>query len=262
MTDRLTVFFALPSPPQSEQSVADHLAFAVTLGARGDVHELPEQRPRSLAHLPHPVADAAGPGGRAGPGPASGAGVAPVHAGEADPLLDTGRNLLERQPERYAEIFTALGTAPTPAAAEQISQNPAAEHVVEVGKDIFKIGCMGKVGPLKAAALERAAEAGVPVLVVDLAFLGITEDLIRFRSLLESGRGLFIARVPVGVIFHRLLAIGFLDVALGRAALQTQYVIIVAFGHYPIRSPRIPPNTSPRLEKISSKSVARVKSDH
>ena len=76
-----------------------------------------------------------------------------------------------------------------------------------------------------------AAEARVAVRVVALALLGVAEDAVGLRRLLEALLGLLVARVAVGVVLERQLAVGGLDLLLGGVPGDPEDLVVVALGH-------------------------------
>ena len=83
----------------------------------------------------------------------------------------------------------------------------------------------------RLAQSRRAFEAFVAVLVVDLAFLGILQDLVRLRGELELLLRLFIVGIAVGMVFEGGLSVRLLEFVLGCVARDTEYVVIVWFTH-------------------------------
>jgi hypothetical protein len=87
-----------------------------------------------------------------------------------------------------------------------------------------------------AAATWHAAalEALLAELVIDLALLGVGQDLVRLADLLElllGGRAL-VAGVLVWVPLERLLAVRLLDVGLGRVLAETKGLVIFRVVHH------------------------------
>src|SRR5262249_140232 len=70
--------------------------------------------------------------------------------------------------------------------------------------------------------------AGVAVRVVGLALVGLAEDLVGFLRLLELLLGVLVVRIAVRVELHRELAIGLLDVVLGRILVHAEDFVVVA----------------------------------
>src|SRR6202012_1188414 len=94
----------------------------------------------------------------------------------------------------------------------------AAEDVAEVGAEAARLGAAASTEGVAAA--ERVAARAEPAegrpRVVLLALLGVGEDVVRGRDLLELVLGLFVAGVPIRVIFARQLPVRLLDLVLAR----------------------------------------------
>jgi len=128
-------------------------------------------------------------------------------------------------PSTAAEAETAEATH-----AEQVG-----EDVPEAGEDVLDAG-VGE--PLVAGV----GEAGVAVLVVELALLGVAEDLVGLRRVLELTFGVRVVGIPVRMELQRRLAIGLLDVAVGGALLQAQDLVVVALVGHRRRLPFLGPS--------------------
>jgi len=76
-------------------------------------------------------------------------------------------------------------------------------------------------------------DAGVAVLVVGRLLLRIREHLVGLLGLLELllGRLRAVTLVAVRVVLHRELAIGLLDVVVGRTLRQAKDFVVIAFAH-------------------------------
>jgi hypothetical protein len=61
-------------------------------------------------------------------------------------------------------------------------------------------------------------DAGMAVLVVDGALVGLRQNFVGLLGLFEFLFGILITRISVRVIFHRKTTIGLLDVGLRRGA--------------------------------------------
>ena len=154
---------------------------------------------------------AAGPAAAGRAGDALGAGLGPVtvagHAGggdlDLDGALDAGEGVGELDRNRNADIAAALAAAAVP--GEEIVAEEGGEDVAQVRE--------GEVGWRVAAA----AEAGVPVLVVEPAPLGVREHLVRLGDGAEALLRVGVA-VHVGVKLARERAERLLDLGVARAA--------------------------------------------
>ena len=78
-----------------------------------------------------------------------------------------------------------------------------------------------RVRPPRAAA-RRRIDAGVAELVVGGALPGVGEHLVGFLGLLELLLGALVVRVAVGMVLHRELPVGLLDVLLGSVAIDAR----------------------------------------
>src|SRR5690606_20751883 len=74
-------------------------------------------------------------------------------------------------------------------------------------------------------------ERGMSMLVVHAALAAIRQHLVGLLGLLESGLGLRVPGVAVGVVLHRTAAIGLLQFLLGGAAGDAQDFVVVALAH-------------------------------
>src|ERR1043166_5574823 len=87
---------------------------------------------------------------------------------------------------------------------------------------------------MEAAASEATGspvKRGMAVRVVSRAFLRIAEDFVSFAKFFELlFRGL-IAGIFVRMIFYGQFAVGFFDFIGARAFLETENLIVIAFGH-------------------------------
>ena len=188
-------------------------------------------REKALAHLHRAaaIAGAAGLGLGAGLGATATAGVAGVPGGNADLAFLAQRRFFQGDLHRVAEVAAAvdlLATA-TPAAAT------LAEDVAE---DVAK--GLGKA-TTKAFGAGAAAEAGVrvdpgmAVLVVGRALLRVGEHLVGLLGLLELlfRRLGVITLVAVRVVLHGQLAVGLLDLVLGRVLGNAEDLVVVALRH-------------------------------
>ena len=67
--------------------------------------------------------------------------------------------------------------------------------------------------------------------VVVLALVGVAEDVVRLRDLLEALLGLRVARVLVGVVLARELAVRLLDLVRRRLAVDAEHLVVVLRRH-------------------------------
>jgi hypothetical protein len=123
------------------------------------------------------------------------------------------------QIERYVD--TDVGTAAhAPSAAATGHAEHFAEDVAEGFKNVFDV----------AKLVRELIGAGMAELIVASPLLLIREDFVGFGGLLELLDGVGVARIAVGVILDRQLAIGRSDLLARSVALHSQDFVIVAFG--------------------------------
>ena len=153
---------------------------------------------------------------------AAGAGVADIKAGELDIALDALVDFFERELDFGLEVVAAGDAAATTTAAEA-TLSPTTEDVVEHREDVLDVHAAEVVGG-RALGLTQAV---VAVLVVELALLGIGEDLVRRGGFLELRLGLGVAWVAIGVVLHRQAAVGALDLLRVGGFGDAQHFVIV-----------------------------------
>ena len=68
-------------------------------------------------------------------------------------------------------------------------------------------------------------------LVILPAFFRIFQDLVSLRSLFEFFLCLFIARIPVRMVFYSHLAVSFFDLFLACIPANSEYFVIIFFSH-------------------------------
>src|SRR5262249_52250245 len=143
---------------------------------------------------------------RSGRRPGAVAGFAVLLARNLDRGLGTARRFLERDLEVVAQVGAALRSAAPAPTAEQIAE---AQHVAE---DVGEVAELLEHRRVEArAGAGRRLHAGVSEAIVEAALLGIGEDRVGFRGLLEFLFGRRVAGIAIRVIPHRQLAIGALD---------------------------------------------------
>jgi hypothetical protein len=83
------------------------------------------------------------------------------------------------------------------------------------------------------ARCRRRVDAGVAVTVIGGALVGIGEHLVGFLRLLEFLLRAFalVLRIAVRMVFHRELAVSFLDRVVFGVAIDAQNLVIVSLGH-------------------------------
>ena len=212
------------------------LAVAGGAGLRNDLAGAAAVRARllhaeeALAHLHRAAAAAGGAGLGAGAwlGTAAVAGVATLPGWNTDLCILAACSLFEGDFHGIAQVAAAIhlsSARPAPAAL-------LAEHVA---KDVAE--SLGKATkPLctrPAGAAHVGVHAGVAVLIVGRAFLGVRQHLVGLFGLLELFFGALgcITLVAIGVVLHRELAIGLLDFFFRGVLGNAQDFVIVSFGH-------------------------------
>ena len=99
-------------------------------------------------------------------------------------------------------------------------------------------------------------EGGMAEAVIGGALVAVLEDLVGLVDFLEAVLAVGVAGIAVGVELHRELAIGGLEIGVGRAAFDAQHLVIVALGHG--RSPQ-PVSVSPRTITPLSRKQGRTR---
>src|SRR6185437_2573301 len=128
------------------------------------------------------------------------------------------------------EVVSEVAAAPRPLAA--LAADEIAEHLVEdVGK---AAGAEAEAGAA-AGTVAAVLEGGVTEAVIGRALLLVREDLVGLAQLLELVLGRRVPRVAVGVVLHRQLAIGLLDVLGAGPAPHAQELVKILLSH---RSPK------------------------
>src|SRR5690606_35292318 len=136
-----------------------------------------------------------------------------------DRRLGAGVRLFERDLEVVAQVRATLWTSAA-APAEDIAEP---EDIAQVREEVAEVGEDRRIEALGAARVHAlVAEA-----VVARALLLVGKDRIRFGGLLEALFGLCVARIAIGVVLQRELAIRALDFVVGRAALDAQNLVVV-----------------------------------
>ena len=123
-------------------------------------------------------------------------------------------------------VVVSQWTAATPGPAEDIAE---AEHVAEPAEDVLEAREDGRVE--SRAAGRGDAEAGVAEAIVQMPLVGVGEDRVRFRRLLEPVLGLFVTGIPVRVVLQSQLAVRALDFSVARGADHPEHFVVIALGH-------------------------------
>ncbi len=160
-----------------------------------------------------PAAGRAGLQVRAGSAAGTAAGRTAAGFADLDFFFDAAGGLFEFDFEIVAQVgaATLLGTT-TAAAAEKVFEDAAAARTENLAEEI-----KGVVEP-RPGACPAAFERGVTVTVVGRPFVGIDQDVVGLRDLLEVFLCLLVARIAVRVVLHGELAVAVLDFLDGSAA--------------------------------------------
>ena len=172
------------------------------------------------AHLAVALAGTASDRLRTRLGAGAAAGAALLHGRHAQLRLGAARGLLERDLEVVAQVGAAVHIAATAARlAEDVAE--------DVAEGIGKIGAAARAAP----TAHRRIDAGMPELVVGGALLPVGEHLVGLLGLLEALLRLGVVRVAVRVELHGQLAVGLLDLILGRIPVHPEHVVVVTLCH-------------------------------
>ena len=80
-------------------------------------------------------------------------------------------------------------------------------------------------------SLRAAADAGMTEAIVAGALVAVAEDRVGFGRFLEFLFGLLVARVAIGMVLQRQLAIRALDLLLGGRAGDLEDLVVIALAH-------------------------------
>src|SRR5208337_3158912 len=81
------------------------------------------------------------------------------------------------------------------------------------------------------SAASRRTHARMPIAIVGRALVRVAQHLVGFARFLKLFFRGMIARIPVRVIFHRLLAVGALQFLVARFTRNSQYLVVICFAH-------------------------------
>ena len=101
--------------------------------------------------------------------------------------------LLKIDGQIVPKIFTRLGGGPSPSASTGSESEKILENVTETREDVLKTSEAGEA---------RASESLMPVQIVDLPLLRISERFIGLSGLLEPLFCVFVARISVRVVLE------------------------------------------------------------
>src|SRR5438128_6075000 len=216
-----------PLAPAPRAGVAVQLTRALAPGA-GLRHSEEAVRAPDLAA---PAAEVARlePAARLDAGPA--ARVALLEPRDLNLRLDARRRLLERDLELVLEVLGARG------AGAGARARAAREEVLE---DVLEQRAEARVPPA-CGGTHRAEPVEVR------ALLGVGQDGVRLADLLEALLAVLVARVAIGVVLHRELPVGLLQLGVRRAAWNAEDLVIVA--RHGLRRPRRAPRRPRRARR-------------
>jgi len=135
-------------------------------------------------------------------------------------LLGPERGLFEGKAQLIAQIRTRFATAAAAATGEQITKIQTEKVTQDVG-EVTKGRCVEATEALTRDCLVSES-------IVARSLVGVREDGIGLRSLLELLLCLLVARVPVGVKANGLLPIGGLDLGLRGVATDRKDLVVIA----------------------------------
>ena len=136
---------------------------------------------------------------------------------------------VEHVVEGDLEVVPEVGAALTaPAATAAAPTAPAEDVSEEIVEQVPEVAEVLEAGARMAA---RSADTGVAELVVARLLLRIGEHGVCLGDLFEALLGLGIIRITVRVTFHRELAVGLLEVALGDATVDAEHLVVVPLAH-------------------------------
>ena len=186
-----------------------------------------EKKPCDTRTSPRPlhVGHCFGVGARLGAGAV--AGLALVHRRNADLDLGAARRVLQRQLEVVAQVGAAIHAVAAAAAAALLPEDLAEDVAERIGEsaEAFRPRAARRI------AAERRIHAGMSELVVRRALAGVRQNFVRLLRFLEFRFGALVVRIAIRMVLHRELAIGLLELVVGRVALDAEHRVVVAFRH-------------------------------
>ena len=156
-------------------------------------------------------------------------------AGDGDVLLAAVHGLVKAQGDAHTDVLTlagGVGIGPTGRTAK--AAETAAEDIAEDVAQIHAVAAKAAETARARAAAVLCRIAGVyarkAILVIELALLGVREDLVCLIDFLEFFLGVFIAGVIVRVVFHCQLAVSLFDFRIrGGLGYPQHFVVITLF---------------------------------
>ena len=113
----------------------------------------------------------------------------------------------------------------------------AAKKIAEIVhvKFVGTTGALRLLAPLLIAprliGIKPGGEAALAEFIIKFSFLFVAQNIVGNREILEFILGVFVARIDVGMIFARKLAVGLADIVVGSAALDAKNLIVIAICH-------------------------------
>jgi hypothetical protein len=136
---------------------------------------------------------------------------------------------------------------PAAATTEKVTEYATAKYVTEGSKDIL----------CRIETVPGTFNPGVTKAIVPRPLFLIAQHLVSFRGLFEQAAGIFIARIRIGVVLHRQLAISPRYFPFIGVSLNPEYFVIIAFGHRSSISPKSNLGTHPTTSQISKPNQSR-----
>ena len=198
--------------------IFDHLAAPLAMGA-GPLH-----RKKALCGSDTAVSAAGGTG--FGLGACFGAGPRTGFTADRDRNGQCGCFTVEGIFQRDFEIVAQIGAALAAIAAARAASAHIAEQVFE---NIRHAG--GKIAGKTTGAATAIFKGRMAEAIIGCAFLPVRERLIRLVELFETGFGLGIIGIAVGMIFHRQFAEGRFQLGFIGRPCDVKNFIIIAFAH-------------------------------
>ena len=160
----------------------------------------------------------------AGLGAATMAHIAVVPARDTDLGVFAACSFFKRDFHRIAEVVPAEHLLAAAIATALLAKHIAKDVAKGLGKSTVGLGTSGT---------HVRVDAGMAVLIVGCALLGVRQHLVGFLGLLEFllGRLGGITLIAVRVVLHRLLAISLLDFFIRGVLRNAQDFVKVSFCH-------------------------------
>ena len=145
------------------------------------------------------------------------------HLGAVDRLVEGQRDL-------GLEVAAALRARPPRRRRDRRGPRPGRRRAEQVREDVAEVA--GERARVEAAAAPAAAANGPVPRSYCLRFSGSDEHVVRLGDLLEALLGLLVARVAVGVVLARELAVGLLDLLVAGVLADAERLVVVgSAGH-------------------------------